>query len=416
MNMNTVPKMTKIQAHFEDSNLELNLNKDADGHYLNEVARYAWMNWMTAYSFGREHQANIANKAIEIALAEQTQQETYITAAQARELGVGNAEYSIDPAVWHTCWQGCEYLDTFNGAKFKYRATPKQAQPEPVDPHAALRAEYAKQVADGTRKFYQWETQGGLEHSYRSITYPNFFPDSKYRCTDISCMVALKGETAKRMLRTEAQELQRSLGDTVEWFLPSGLPDKFVLFKREGTYTYAPKATIKLDGKMVTPEQAADEWEAKKETCDLWYTNRYGNPECLSLMSDEPRWYDHKELGTQYELRPKAVKQVKWEDMPAGIAVTYRGQTYPMHRSPVMGYPCVITTDGLICQDFSNSNLDLAPASEQKYIVGDASQIDKMEKLGLKFSWRDCDNRMGDGIIIFKITGIAKGYVLEGAV
>jgi hypothetical protein len=47
------------------------------------------MNWMTAYSFGREHQANIANKAIEIAIAEQSaqQESEFITAAQARELG-----------------------------------------------------------------------------------------------------------------------------------------------------------------------------------------------------------------------------------------------------------------------------------------------------------------------------------------
>lgn len=71
-----MPKMTKIQAHFEDSNLELNLQKDENGHYLNEVARYAFMNWMTAYSLGREHQVKIANKAIEIALAEQSQEQS----------------------------------------------------------------------------------------------------------------------------------------------------------------------------------------------------------------------------------------------------------------------------------------------------------------------------------------------------
>ena len=145
-----IPQMTKIQAHFENSNLELNLTKDADGHYLDEVARYAWMNWMAAYSFGREHQANIANKAIEIALAEQqaqkaleslpenlilpeskaalgdwidSEQETCIKQAQARKLGAGNAEFlsTTHPPRWLMCNPSCMYSDSY-----KYRAI-KQA-------------------------------------------------------------------------------------------------------------------------------------------------------------------------------------------------------------------------------------------------------------------------------------------------
>jgi hypothetical protein len=95
MNMNTVPKMKKIQTHFEDSNLELDLSKNADGHYLNEVARYAWMNWMTAYSLGREHQAAIASNALEISPGEAFVQQ----AIAQQEQPLISAEEAIAGAV-----------------------------------------------------------------------------------------------------------------------------------------------------------------------------------------------------------------------------------------------------------------------------------------------------------------------------
>ena len=222
-----IPQMTKIQAHFENSNLELNLTKDADGHYLDEVARYAWMNWMAAYSFGREHQANIANKAIEIALAEQQAQKALESLPENLILPESKAALG-------------DWIDS------EQETCIKQAQPEPVDPHAALRAEYAKQVKEGTTGFYLWEFQSdGFPKKTPTHYAPEFRAHAKYFCTDISCMVAKQGEPAKRMLRTEAQALQRSLGDAVEWLTPykSNLKGWEVFaFSEQGTYTYAPKA------------------------------------------------------------------------------------------------------------------------------------------------------------------------------
>jgi hypothetical protein len=82
---------------------------------------------------------DICNKANEIALAEQQESE-YITAAQARELGAGKAEYTYEMleggwSKWNTCLKSCAYVPSGAGWKVKYR-TIKQAQPEPVDPHA----------------------------------------------------------------------------------------------------------------------------------------------------------------------------------------------------------------------------------------------------------------------------------------
>ena len=118
----------------------------------------------------------------------------------------------------------------------------------PTDPHAKLRAEYAKQVKEGTTGFYLWEFLYSEENEWRVIPFgepPQFINPVQYRYTNISCYVALKGEPAKRMLRTEAQELQRSLGDAVEWLTPykSNLNGREVFaFSEQGTYTYAPKA------------------------------------------------------------------------------------------------------------------------------------------------------------------------------
>jgi hypothetical protein len=104
---------------------------------------------------------------------------------------------------------------------------PRYEQVVEVDPHAALRAEYAKQVAEGTVGFYLWECDSLLKPSgFVYINTPEFYSKLQYRCTDISCMVALKGEPAKRMLRTEAQKLQRELGDTVEWVFDGLKVDK----------------------------------------------------------------------------------------------------------------------------------------------------------------------------------------------
>jgi hypothetical protein len=125
-------------------------------------------------------------------------------------------------------------------------------------------------------------------------------------------------------LRTEAQELQRQTKDTHNWFDPSqNEPYEGVIFSfngSEGFYTYKTKATIKLDGNMVTPEQAEAEWEAKKETHDLWYrSDRLAW--CIWTLKELNKVEDHNE---QYELCPKHTKQSTWtgsrEDVIALLA------------------------------------------------------------------------------------------------
>jgi hypothetical protein len=208
------------------------------------------------------------------------QESEYITAEQARELGAGNAEYSDSRNKWHIVEDHFCFptVSAFNGSTVKYRAI-KQAQPEPVDPNAALRAEYAKQVVEGTTRFYLWEfnyENRGWESV--GLNTPIFDNQHEYRCTDISCYVSKDGDTAIRMLRTDAQELQAKTRDECDWFTPFSsqldVDDDFFSFCSNGTYTYRTKATIKLDGNMLTPEQAEAEWKAKKETHDVWASFR----------------------------------------------------------------------------------------------------------------------------------------------
>jgi hypothetical protein len=126
----------------------------------------------------------------------------------------------------------------------------QSAQPEQVDPNAALRAEYAKQVAEGTTGFYLWEFKS--KDDFTAPTHwveerPEFLPAFQYRYTDISCMVSKDGEPAIRMLRTDAQELQRKMGDTVTWSHPDMdvYADESLAFNAKGTYTYSTRATVK---------------------------------------------------------------------------------------------------------------------------------------------------------------------------
>jgi hypothetical protein len=270
----------------------------------------------------------------------QAQQETYITAAQARELGAGAAEWNYNDTSnrWFLCTDQCVYP-----SYLKYRAI-KQAQTEPVDhvkllgetygflqstcpecyadaafhavpepiraqaiapyaepsdqsgervrhtqeagrievdPHATLRAEYAKQVKDGTTGFYLWElmTTANPDVWQRKMTgeKPDWTATTQYRYIDISCMVSKDGEPAIRMLRTDAQELQAELGDTVEWshattdgrsYTGYATNNKSIRFSlATGTYTYR---TIKLDGRMVTPTHSQiAEWREEFETTYL---------------------------------------------------------------------------------------------------------------------------------------------------
>lgn len=231
---------TPIQALFENSNLELDLSKNADGHYLNEVARYAWMNWTTAYSLGREHRGNILNKDIEIALAEANAQPEPVEPQQA---------------AW--------------------------PQPPKKEPHAELRALYAQQFQRKTLDCYLWEflnENGEYQHCFSThdgvASEPLWLPHKTYRCTPKpTCQVKnLDTGELKTMMREAAKLLQAELGDTVEWLLNGFTKPSLggFDFGTDGIYTYKTKATIKLDGEMVTRDQAVAEWEAKKDAWHPW--------------------------------------------------------------------------------------------------------------------------------------------------
>jgi hypothetical protein len=126
------------------------------------------------------------------------------------------------------------------------------------------------------------------------------------------CYVSKDDEPAIRMLRTEALKLQRQTKDTHEWFNPNSGSTCY-LSDAEEIYNYRTKATIKLDGRMVTPEQAAAEWESKKETCDVWYRSdnflEWGIQKPFSGKYTHD-WNKQTQVnGAEYEIRPK---QVSW--------------------------------------------------------------------------------------------------------
>jgi hypothetical protein len=80
----------------------------------------------------------------------------------------------------------------------------------------------------------------------RTVNIPPFIDSEQAQPEPVDeqlyCMVALKGEPAKRMLRTEAQELQRQTKDTHDWFHVVNIPASNIFdFDCGGTYTYAPK-------------------------------------------------------------------------------------------------------------------------------------------------------------------------------
>jgi hypothetical protein len=75
-------------------------------------------------------------------------------------------------------------------------------------------------------------------------------------------------------------------------------------FSQRGTYTYRTRATIKLDGKMVTPEQAAAEWESKEETHDLWFKlSPHDWTDVIGYPKNMVKYFE--ESNAIFELRPK---------------------------------------------------------------------------------------------------------------
>jgi hypothetical protein len=209
------------------------------------------------------------------------QQETYITADEARKRGPGNAEYSDSRNKWHIVedYFGFPTVSCFDDSPVKYRAL--QAQPEPVEPQ-----------------------QAALPQPYDKSLY------CKVRNEDT-------GEL-KTMTREAAQKLQAELGDTVDWASPQGLVINDSLnhpfgFSCEGIYTYRTKANlVKLGGELMTREAAIAKYEAVQDKCDIWIKNDVTIVWEMTKLTRKFIVYAN-ECNCEYELRTKPAKVVAWE-------------------------------------------------------------------------------------------------------
>ncbi len=230
--------------------------------------------------------------------------------------------------------------------------------------------------------------------------------------------------------REAAKKLWDELGYTVEWF--SGVKqtrfpaDQILSFDdtKDGRpngepaiYTYKLKGTVKLKiddepAKMLTPEQCEAERLARVDTHDV------------EVLTDGHKLWelaDSEFLSAfEYRLIRKQPKQVSWNDVPVGVAVTYEG---------VAGFyvGSCIDRDGESSREvlFLDSQgygkdlhtfddtavLKLAPASEQPWI---AVQDDDDFMLKECFEYDKRYNAADDcELIAFRITGIAEGWVLK---
>jgi hypothetical protein len=329
-------------------------------------------------SDGKYSIVDVFNKAQELAEAN-AQQETYISAGEARKLGAGNAEWrivasEIEPR-WYLCTEQINYCDSI---EYRYRAI-KQAQPEPVDPHATFRAEYQRQrnAVPCELGFYLWEFKRSQETKFSTIktSLGEFYNGYDYRCTDVSCMVSKDGKPAVRMLRTDAQKLQRQTKDTHDWFYDNGAAairgDVFGFDSQSDLpYSYKTKATIKLDGKMVT-----------------------------------------------------------WADMPVGIAVQTVNKKMLCTFVGTNGDLLSVYNKTIGADDYRASRFELAPAADQPWVnwrggdcpvpVGVLVEVTlrngKVKKLSLnELDWKHTLDTAD--IIEYRITGLAEGYKMESSV
>jgi hypothetical protein len=286
---------------------------------------------------------------------------------------------------------------------------------EPADPHATLRAEYAKQMAEGTTGFYLWEYRFSSNQAWTPLDHEEFFPDHRYRCTDISCMVSKDGEPAIRMLRTEALALQRQTKDTHDWYSGKmSLPweGEVFCFDANVIYIYKTESIIKLDGKMVTPAQAMAEWKAKKDTHDIWYKN-CGMSEMWVQDPNYFRWHAKTVNDSEYEIRTKQPKltQIDWSRVPVGV-MTKAGEFRGAYLDD-SGYLMVdrgrSDTSGILVYPPEEKTLRLAPASEQKWIAvqDDAGGLYE----GLSYA-KQYDHMLCP--ISYKVIGLADGYTDGG--
>jgi hypothetical protein len=113
--------------------------------------------------------------------------------------------------------------------------------------------------------------------------------------------IALAEQSAEQYITAEQAEKLVKAGGQVVKRIDRFAEGKPIVYRVTKQAQPEPVATIKLDGNMVTPEQAAAEWAAKKETHELWYRSDRVDW-CIWRLKQWNKVEDHNE---QYELRPK---------------------------------------------------------------------------------------------------------------
>ena len=322
------------------------------------ITEKLWQKAVDSLPFGNRPQIAIANKAIEIALAEQSQDQ-YIKADEARKLGEGNAEFQKSNGEWVRCGKWCVYNPTHDdGSVWKYRAI---KQPEP-------------------RCQVRNEDTGEL----------------------------------KTMTREAAKLLQAETKGVCDWFDDGAtVPDaEGFEFIGTGIYTYKQKANlVKLNGEFMTREAAIAEWESKKDTCDCYKREETSSQ---SYACDYPVFFTWENNKFEYQLRPKPLKQIEWKDVPVGVAVRDKttGVIWFYQGSEDTHAVLTNTPDNQFGSRWADlSDLELAPSNQQSWIAVQDNQTGELIKHDLGTA----------GLIVeldfarakYRITGIAKGRELK---
>ena len=199
---------------------------------------------------------------------------------------------------------------------------------EPVDPHAALRAKYARQrdAVPCELGFYLWEGCKDATTPWQNATghHINFAPDCQFRCKDISCYVSKDGEPAIRMLRTDAQKLQAETKDVCDWFYDNGVKggnDIFGFDSQFTEYPYSykrkakPKVRLTVEGEQpqeVTQAEAQAIWELLKGTHDCYFSVGSAS----YLKDNDVGFTCTSENKGRYQLRLKPLVKLTIDDEP----------------------------------------------------------------------------------------------------
>lgn len=388
----------------------------------------------------------IYNERIDKANAEQSQEQPLISAEEARKLGAGNCLCLDADGQWRVTTDKCEFPKWRGTSEIKYRALQPQAQPEPtiqktsltdelertksfykpepVEPHAELKAMYEQQVKDGTVDLFRWDyNHHGTSGQWLECGVPpNWNPTTEYRCVNLPTCQVRNEDTGelKTMTREAAKLLQAETKDVCDWFLDGDrMPEDYEIeFNVEGIYTYKRKANlVKLDGKLMSREAAIALWESKKDTHRVWFKLPYMDGfDNVILLNGEVPVFNSDDV--EYQLRARPLKQIDWKDVPVGVMLRVRATGSIVECRSFNRLTDGIRTESIdghgrtMTNERTSEAFELAPADQQPWI---AVQDDDLHTMHGKEKWL-----ANHGILIevhdseekYRITGIAKGWKL----